>query len=87
MKKEWLKPQVKNLAVESTREILDCESENGGEKRFWPHKHVCKYCNENFEHGFGSHNRWEQHESVCEKNPSFGIAGDMTTSYPVPTFS
>lgn len=88
MKKEWLKPQLKNLALESTREGLECESENGTEKCFWIHKHVCQYCGIDFRHGFGSHDRWKHHESVCEKNPDFGIADDViNNNTPVPTFS
>ena len=44
MKKEWINPELleENLAV--TEEGLECESENGEEKFFWPHRHICPIC-------------------------------------------
>lgn len=65
MKKEWINPELleENLAV--TEEGLECESENGEEKYFWPHSHICKKCGYNFGHGFGSHSAWEIHQLFC----------------------
>ena len=61
MKKEWINTELleENLAV--TEEGLECESENGEEKFFWPHEHICPRCGYNFGHWFGSHNAWVNH--------------------------
>ena len=62
MKKEWINPELleENLAV--TEEGLECESENGEEKYFWPHSIFVKNVDITLGHGFGSHSAWEIHQ-------------------------
>ena len=66
MKKEWINPELleENLAV--TEEGLECESENGEEKFFCSHRHICPRCGYNFGHLFGSHNAWERHVKTAK---------------------
>ena len=67
MKKEWINPELleENLAV--TEEGLECESENGEEKFFWPHRHICPICGYDFGHWPGSHNRWVNHVKTAHR--------------------
>ena len=65
MKKEWINPELLEEILAVTEEGLECESANGEEKYFWPHKHICKKCGRDFGHGFGSHLEWEIHQSFC----------------------
>ena len=68
MRREWLNPELVNLQVNQTREELDCETENGGEKCIWPHDHICPKRGKDFGHKFGSHIAWEIHKGCCNGN-------------------
>lgn len=68
MRRKWLNPELVNLQVKQTREGLDCETENEGEKCIWPHDHICPKCGKDFGHGLGSHLEWEKHKWHCNGN-------------------
>ena len=68
MRRKWLNPELVNLQVKQTREGLDCETEDGGEKCIWPHDHICPKCGKDFGHGLGSHWEWEKHKWHCNGN-------------------
>jgi len=71
MKKKWLIPELHELNVQETKEVLECEKyEEGysesGERGIFFHKHICPRCGHNFGNGIGSHAAWKHHVEVAK---------------------
>ncbi|WP_195986748.1 hypothetical protein [Clostridium sp. D53t1_180928_C8] len=69
MKKEWLGPELKELNLKETNELLECETAEEVEgigENYFIHRHICPRCGYNFGHGIGSHMRWEHHVAFAK---------------------